>query len=333
MTVLIGLEVHHGFGVYDEDLPASTVAKLVMVNNVLWVTIVNVTKASILIQYLRVFSSPILRRLCIILMVLLIPAAAWGVFGGIFLCTPVAKVWNPTLPGHCMSAQAYWYSAAGIDIALDFTILLLPMPAISGLRLPKRQKIGLLLVFLLGFFVCVVSVVRLLTVLITGLEGHYTVSGIWSIVWSAVEANVGIVCASLLALKPLAAKKFPKFFEETEPPRHSTRLPMIETGIWPGSSDEVKLTIPSSRGLESKDSSDGQQSSSARISSQQSSSQQSLWSPVRLSQVENIHVVEAEDAPTCRVRERMSLFEILREDVHEARARTERRDSNFREHL
>jgi hypothetical protein len=329
MTAIIGVEVHHGVGVYDKDVPASTVAKLVVVNNNLWIVLVNITKASILIQYLRVFSCPTLRRFYLALMVLLLPAALWGIFGGTFLCSPTAKLWNPELPGHCMSAQNYWYSVAGIDIGLDFLVLLLPLPAISGLHLPRKQKFGLLLVFLLGFFVCIVSVVRLLTVLVTSLYGDFVASGVWAIIWSAVEANVGIICASILALKPLAAKLFPSIMEERKPPKHSMRLPMIEAGIWPESADEAKLTIPTSQTTASRDGSDGKRSSSARFSSQQS-----LWSPVRLSQVENFHVVEAEDAPGWnRARERMSLFDILREDMDEARARIERRDSSFREHL
>ena len=329
MTAIIGVEVHHGISVYDKDIPASTVAKLVVVNNNLWIVLVNITKASILIQYLRVFSCPTLRRLCLGLMILLLPAALWGIFGGTFLCSPTAKLWNPQLPGHCMSAQDYWYSVAGIDIGLDVLVLLLPLPAISGLHLPRKQKFGLLLVFFLGFFVCVVSVARLVTVLVTSLAGDFVAAGVWAIVWSAVEANVGIVCASLLALKPLAAKLFPSIVEEQKPPKHSMRLPMIEAGIWPEGSDEVKMTIPASATTASRDGSDGKRSSSARFSSQQS-----LWSPVRLSQVENFHIVEAEDAPAWgRAREPMSLFDILGENADEARARIERRDSSFREHL
>ena len=81
----------------------------------------------------------------------------------------------------------------------------------------------------------------------------------------------------------------------------------------------------------SKDVSEGVRSGSAP-----GSSQQSVSSLVRLSQVENIRVVEAEDVLGCdRAGERMSLFDILREDLDEARARVEieRKDSSFREHL
>lgn len=215
MTAVIGVEVHRGVGVYDEDVAASTMAKLVIVNNNLWILTVNLTKASILIQYLRIFTYPRTRIVCLILLFPLLPAVCWGVFGGTFLCSPTAKLWKPQLAGHCMSAQRYWYSVAGIDIGLDFLVLLLPLPAITTLRLPRKQKLGLMLVFLLGFFVCVISVLRLFTVYAASVEGDFVASGVWAIVWSSVEANVGIVCASLLALKPLVAKLFPKIMEET----------------------------------------------------------------------------------------------------------------------
>jgi putative effector of murein hydrolase len=60
--------------------------------------------------------------------------------------------------------RAYWLSAAGINIGIDFAVLILPLPVITQLRLPRKQKICMVLMFLLGFFVCVVSIVRLATV-------------------------------------------------------------------------------------------------------------------------------------------------------------------------
>lgn len=42
-------------------------------------------------------------------------------------------------------------SVTAVNIALDFAVLALPMPVISRLKLPKRQKIALVGVFLLGF--------------------------------------------------------------------------------------------------------------------------------------------------------------------------------------
>lgn len=244
MTALIAAEVNGGRGVYAGPVQLQTIAKLVIASNCLWILIVNITKASILIQYLRIFSDPPLRRICYLFLTLLLPAASWALFAGIFLCTPTAKLWNPTITGHCISAQRYWLSVAGTDISLDFLILLLPLPAITALHLPRKQKIILVALFGLGFFVCAVSVVRLLTVLIAANQGHYVQSGLWAVIWSAVEANVGITCASLLSLKPLLVKIFPRLGEETQPPSHSMRLAFVESGadVWRDESTKVLPT-------------------------------------------------------------------------------------------
>jgi hypothetical protein len=166
MCAIIGAELNEGLGVYQggRTIDAQHLAKLVIINNNLWAVAVNVTKASIVAQYLRIFSSRITRFCCYALLVLLVPAVCWSVFGGTFLCTPVAKLWKPQLTGKCMDPRSYWLSAAGINIGIDFAVLILPLPAITQLRLPRKQKICMVLMFLLGFFVCIVSIVRLATV-------------------------------------------------------------------------------------------------------------------------------------------------------------------------
>jgi len=223
MTALIAAAVAYGIGTYPSSTTNSTnnstttpstiqktlslITILIVTTNNLWALTVSVTKASILMQYLRIFSSPALRRTCFVLLAALLPAVLWAVLGGTLLCRPVRKLWDPTVEGGgCMSAEKYWLSVAGLDIGLDVLVLVLPLPGIWGLRLPRRQKVALMVVFLLGFFVCAVSVVRLLTVFLVSRTGDLVQSGVWNIIWSAVEANVGIVCACLLALKPLVGR-------------------------------------------------------------------------------------------------------------------------------
>lgn len=185
--------------------------KLVVTNNDIWALTVNVTKASILMQYLRLFSAHYTRLLTYLLLTLLPPAALWAILGGTLRCRPIAKLWSPQIEGHClMPASGYWISVAAIDIALDFLIIALPLPAITAMRcLPRKQKISLIAVFALGFFVCATSIARLATVTTTSKQGDFVASGVWAIVWSTVEANVGIICACLLALRPLLAKIYP----------------------------------------------------------------------------------------------------------------------------
>jgi len=173
MCAIIGAEMNEGLGVVrGRNIDAPHLAKLVIINDDLWALAVNITKASIIAQYLRILIGRKTRICCFVILALLLPATCWAIFGGTFLCTPVAKLWSPRIPGHCMNAQAYWLSAASVNMGLDFIVLLLPLPAITSLRLPRRQKICLVLAFILGFFVCIVSVVRLATVFITAQRGR-----------------------------------------------------------------------------------------------------------------------------------------------------------------
>ncbi|KAK1060669.1 hypothetical protein LTR74_011684 [Friedmanniomyces endolithicus] len=261
MLALIATAVHLGIGVaHIFPMETATLTKLVIANNDLWALLVNITKASILAQYLRIFSGPRTRALCYSLLATLLPAAAWAVLGGTLLCSPAAKLWEPWLPGHCISAERYWLSVACTDIGLDFLVLLLPLPAITALHLPRGQKFSLILVFALGFVVCGVSIARLCTVLLASEAGAYVESGIWAIIWSVVEANVGIICACLLALKPLMGRLWPGSSLAAEggssegcvvvPPRYSMRLPDLRTTVapvgWPseGGSNATTLVSP-----------------------------------------------------------------------------------------
>jgi len=81
---------------------------------------------------------------------------------------------------------------------------------------------------------------------IVGILTDWTVeSGIQAVTWSAIEVNIGIICASLIALKPLLAQFCPCLLEEREVPKHCMRLPMMQTPtehdetFSPGTSDAM----------------------------------------------------------------------------------------------
>jgi hypothetical protein len=80
----------------------------------------------------------------------------------VFQCRPVAAAIEvPTPPGtHCIDLVALYVSTAPINIITDIAIFLLPMPILWRMRLPRKQKIILLLVFGAGLFVIVVAIIR-----------------------------------------------------------------------------------------------------------------------------------------------------------------------------
>ena len=78
---------------------------------------------------------------------------AWGVatfLAAALQCRPLYAFWDPAVNGHCFNALQYILGVQGVNIALDFAILCLPMPLVWSLRRPWQDKVALSVVFLLG---------------------------------------------------------------------------------------------------------------------------------------------------------------------------------------
>ncbi|KAL6704524.1 hypothetical protein ACN47E_008153 [Coniothyrium glycines] len=250
MTAIIGGEYHiDGGRVKSTDARfarLSTMMKLVFAQSIFYHLSINLVKASFVLQYLRLF--PFIEPVtvcCSVLLVVILGAAAWGIFGVIFLCKPVQQYWDITLPGSCMDAEDHFWSTSIIGIVLDWAIWLLPVPAIGRLRLPRRQKIGLILVFGLGVFVCIVSILRLCLVHDAAHRNNVTKAGTLAAIFSMVEVNVAIICASLLVMKPLFVRMFPSIVgEQPYSAREEKRMLRAATGVQlfsAGAGDEEKV--------------------------------------------------------------------------------------------
>lgn len=174
------------------------------------------TKVSIVMQYLRVFVGTVIQRACRITLIIVIVYGLWTFWSAVFTCFPVAKFWDPTVKeGYCMNFTALWFSNASVNIVTDLIIFLLPVPVIRSLNLPRKQKIGLMMIFAVGLFACVTSVLRLRSLYVASVSTDLTYDNVGAATWSAVELNVGIICACLPMMKPLLVRLFPRLLAST----------------------------------------------------------------------------------------------------------------------
>lgn len=74
----------------------------------------------------------------------------WTILSAWLNCIPVSKFWDDSVPGNCLSKEGLWFSNSAMHILTDVIILILPMPVLKSLQLPKKQKIALMGVFALG---------------------------------------------------------------------------------------------------------------------------------------------------------------------------------------
>ena len=73
------------------------------------------------------------------------------IFAIIFACNPIDKNWDVTITeGSCINKGALYLGHAAINAATDLITLLLPIPVIIKLPLPTTQKVGVVLMFVVG---------------------------------------------------------------------------------------------------------------------------------------------------------------------------------------
>ncbi|KAJ5042794.1 uncharacterized protein L3040_004187 [Drepanopeziza brunnea f. sp. 'multigermtubi'] len=213
--VIIFYQIQNGLGRPFLTLSEATVLKFLQC---LWATIPTynlalvLTKISIVFQYKRIFTARKIIRLCNIMIGILSVYGLWAVFGSTFMCLPVSNFWNTGISVGCMEKTAFWFSNAALNIATDILIFSIPMPLLKQLQLPKKQKIGLMFVFGFGAFVCVTSVIRLKSLHEISASTDTTLDGVNAGIWSGIEINVAIACASLPSIKPLISRVAPRLF-------------------------------------------------------------------------------------------------------------------------
>jgi hypothetical protein len=97
----------------------------------------------------------------------------------------------------------------------DIAVATLPLPFLNQLQLPNRQRYALMIVFALGGFTCIISILRLQSLLVflqtTDISYHNPLAAIWS----NLEVNIGIVCSCLPTLKAMVTRWFPRAFNSS----------------------------------------------------------------------------------------------------------------------
>jgi len=79
-----------------------------------------------------------------------------------FQCKPIPYAWNKSLAGgKCVNVTAVFYSHAAINIVTDIVVYVMPMKTLWGISRPQKEKIGLVVMFGVGFFVCIAGIIRL----------------------------------------------------------------------------------------------------------------------------------------------------------------------------
>ncbi|KAI9793356.1 MAG: hypothetical protein M1816_000248 [Peltula sp. TS41687] len=150
---------------YLRDLTMSGIQeglKLVYAFTVLYTPAMAATRSSILLFYRRINPKQGFRLMVWIALAVTICNAIAFTFAVIFQCHPIKYNWNRLIPGgHCVNQTNMYVTGGSIGMALDIWTLLIPIPMVWELQMPRRQKVAFTIIFLLGLFTCVASAMRL----------------------------------------------------------------------------------------------------------------------------------------------------------------------------
>lgn len=154
-AALIAGDVGLGLGLHFKYVAAANAAPMVQIAlavDILYIWSLVWSKLSLLALYYRVFRFGYFKRVCWVVAVLVVLWAMAATITLFVLCIPLAKYWDPTLPGKCMDYAPVRLSNSIATIVTDFMILCLPIPQIWGLHgLRGTEKLGLTVLFTLGF--------------------------------------------------------------------------------------------------------------------------------------------------------------------------------------
>ncbi|KAI0015180.1 major facilitator superfamily domain-containing protein [Xylariomycetidae sp. FL0641] len=220
-----------GLGRHDQDIRQDDwdpLRRCEYVFSVLYNPALMAFKTSILIFYLRLSKNTqkVLRLASWAVLAIVNVSGLVLTLINIFQCRPLKAAFDPyEAKATCIPLLTEFICSAPINIVTDLAILALPLPVLTSMRLPPRQKVILIITFALGVFVTVVDVIRIyyLQQAITdvstdvssdpaatfGDSPQFAWNASLSLMWSAVEVNVGITCACIPTLKPLIIRILP----------------------------------------------------------------------------------------------------------------------------
>ena len=129
------------------------VMQIGLAGEILYGVAIFITKLSILLQFLRIFTpnrrGAIFYTVHFLIWFNLFYHSAY-VLCCIFQCTPMSKEFNPRIHGNCINVGALFVATGVINVLSDFSILAFPILCTWCLQMPLRQKLLIRAVFIVG---------------------------------------------------------------------------------------------------------------------------------------------------------------------------------------
>ncbi|KAA6412448.1 MAG: hypothetical protein FRX48_03439 [Lasallia pustulata] len=188
---------------------ASKMGRALYVLEAIYPACTTATKVSILLLYRRIFTTlnPYFRYCLYIISTVLVGWAISGFFTTVFQCTPIHSFWDGSEDRKCIDEVSALVGLAVINTLVNASVLILPMPILWHLNMPRRRKVAICGIFVIGSGDVIGSIVRTaLTAKLKTTDVDLTWLEADAAMLAFVEPCLGIICACLPTMRPIFGK-------------------------------------------------------------------------------------------------------------------------------
>ncbi|KAI1318726.1 hypothetical protein F5Y16DRAFT_391670 [Xylariaceae sp. FL0255] len=156
------------------------------------------SKWSLLAFYHRLFF--VERRFVICVWVVAILQLMWfiGTYVAHYLtCIPIAKVWDPTIPGTCINNSTFLIAGETINSLIDFVMIGLAVWMVVRLQMDTSTKWKISFLFVLGGLSGIIGFIKI------GTAHNSSYSTFLDPLWAVVQMAFSILCSCLPVYKSL----------------------------------------------------------------------------------------------------------------------------------
>jgi len=250
-SVGFAMVVDGGVGIHQTEASLSQISillKLFVPAPMLWSCATTCVKLSILWFYIGIFEWHGFRPAAYVVMAVSIALWVAVILESFLLCSPFEYTWNKvTVTGTCGSSTEAYLSVAIVNLIIDLSIVALPMPILWRLQMSWKKKAAISALLGLGLIVCVMSALRIESVLALQ-DTDFTYTVVPDLIYGGLEVELGIINACLPIMQPVFNKHFGADGIFSRLRSKITSSNKSESGRnWPSYSDKNANSLPKHR--------------------------------------------------------------------------------------
>lgn len=130
--------------------PIHLLFKIFLAVDAPWTISLSLSRTSMLLLYSKLFQNSYMVLASRITIIFMISWAVPTIVINFLICRPFSANWEPGETARCGNRMALFMSVTGLNLVSDILVVIMPLPHLYRLRLPKNTKVGLAIVMNLG---------------------------------------------------------------------------------------------------------------------------------------------------------------------------------------